>query len=169
MKKGCETNRQQLTLHIIIKMKHIFNLFIIAIVFSACNNNASLADQNNTATPDNLIGDPNAPMPEMTYEKEEITLTPIEEGEEVTILYNYTNTGKSDLIISGTKGSCGCTSTEHSPKRPLKPGEKGYIRAIFNSSGKPKNNTKTITVTSNDPGGAKVLKFNVYVNPQYND
>jgi hypothetical protein len=106
-------------------------------------------------------------MPEMTFEEDDITLTPIEEGEEVTILYNYTNTGKAPLIISGTRGSCGCTSTEHSPQKPLNPGEKGFIRAVFDSNGKPKNNTKTITVTSNDPQGDVVLKFNVYVNPKY--
>lgn len=150
-------------------MKSLIKIGIAALVLFlySCNGGQSLADQNNTATPDNPKGDPNAPKPEMTFEEEDKTLSPIEEGEEVTILYNYTNTGKAPLIISGTRGSCGCTSTEHSPKKPLNPGEKGFIRAVFNSSGKPKNNTKTITVTSNDPQGDIVLKFNVYVNPKY--
>jgi len=150
-------------------MKTVLNILLVSLVLVlySCNGGKSLADQNNTATPSNPTGDPNAPMPELTFEEMEKTLTPIEEGEEVTILYNYTNTGKAPLIISGTRGSCGCTSTEHSPKQPLNPGEKGYIRAVFNSSGKPKNNTKTITISSNDPQGDIVLKFNVYVNQKY--
>lgn len=139
----------------------------LIIAFASCNGGNALTDDNNTATADNPLGDPNAPKAEITFEQDELTLNPIEEGEEVTLLYNFTNTGKGALIITGTRGSCGCTSTEHNPKEPIQPGEKGFVRAVFNSQGKPKNNTKTITVSSNDPSGDKVLTFNVYVNPQY--
>lgn len=140
---------------------------VISFALVACNNNEAVTDQSNTATIENPAGDPNVPKPEMTFEAEEITLDPITEGEEVTIIYNFTNTGKADLVLTGARGSCGCTSTEYSPKEPLKPGEKGYIRAVFNSSGKPNKNTKTITVSSNAPEREKVLTFNVYVTPKY--
>lgn len=147
-------------------MRNLYYL-LFALIIVACNDSNTVTDSSNTATPENPAGDPNAPMPEMTFEAEEITLDPIDEDEEVTILYNFTNTGKADLVITGARGSCGCTSTEYSPKAPIKPGEKGYIRAVFNSSGKPNKNTKTVTVSSNDPNGERVLTFNVFVNPKY--
>ena len=147
-------------------MRYIFLTIGVSILF-ACNSNEVITDVNNTATPENPTGDPNSPKPAMTFEADEITLDPINEDEEVTLLYNFTNTGKAPLVITGTRGSCGCTSTEYSPKEPIQPGEKGYIRAVFNSSGKPNQNTKTVTVSSNDPNGEKVLTFNVFVNPKY--
>jgi len=144
-----------------------FYISILSAILMSCSNEKPLTDANN-ATADSPKGNTeNAAIIE--FDEIEKKLPNIQEGEQVTILYNYTNAGKSPLIVTKAEGSCGCTSVTFSPNRPLDPGEKGFIRAIFNSSGKPKNQTKLITVYSNDPKEKKILNFTVYVEPQYKE
>jgi|GEM_PF-296824 len=146
-------------------MKTIYLASIATIIMTlGCNSAAPLTDTN-SASAENPKGNPDGLNASISFDEMEKTLQPINEGEQLTILFNYTNSGKAPLIITKAQGSCGCTSTEFLPKEPLQPGEKGIIRAIFNSAGKPQNNTKTITVSSNDPDGDKVLTFNVFVEP----
>jgi hypothetical protein len=72
----------------------------------------------------------------------------IREGEEVSHEFPFTNTGKSDLLISNASASCGCTVPEW-PKEPIKPGGKGVIKATFNSSGKQGKQSKKVVITAN--------------------
>ncbi|TAD99781.1 MAG: DUF1573 domain-containing protein [Bacteroidetes bacterium] len=71
----------------------------------------------------------------------------ITQGTPVTATFEFTNTGKSDLIISNAKGSCGCTGTTF-PKEPIAPGKKATITATFNAAS-PGAFHKTVTVTAN--------------------
>lgn len=88
----------------------------------------------------------NAPVFEF---KEPIyTFGTIQEGEKVEHLYEFTNTGKSPLIISDVQASCGCTTPEFT-KEPVKPGEKGTIKVIFNSQGQRGKQQKIISILSN--------------------
>ena len=72
----------------------------------------------------------------------------IREGEEVSHEFPFTNTGKSDLLISNASASCGCTVPEW-PKEPIKPGGKGVIKATFNSDGKQGKQSKKVVITAN--------------------
>jgi hypothetical protein len=71
-----------------------------------------------------------------------------EESGKVSCSFEFTNTGKSDLILQNVKASCGCT-TPNWTRTPVKPGEKGVVEATYNASGRPGAFNKTITVTSN--------------------
>ncbi len=76
----------------------------------------------------------------------------VNEGEKMTHNFKFKNTGANDLIISDAHGSCGCTVPEW-PKEPIKPGKSGEVKVVFDSKGKPGENTKTVTLTANtDPG-----------------
>lgn len=146
-------------------MKTIYLASIASIIMAmGCNSGAPLTESNSSSV-ENPKGNPNGLTASISFDEMEKTLQPINEGEQLTILFTYTNTGKAPLIVTKAKGSCGCTSTEYLPKEPLQPGEKGTIRAVFDSAGKPQNNTKTITISSNDPDGDKILTFHVYVEP----
>src|SRR5690606_22524075 len=72
-----------------------------------------------------IASDPNIAPPEvsptetadasgaiMTFDKSEHDFGSISEGENVTYDFAFKNTGKSDLIITDAKGSCGCTVPE---------------------------------------------------------
>lgn len=64
--------------------------------------------------------------------------------------FEFTNTGKSDLIIRRVKAACGCT-TAKMEKTVLKPGESGKVNIVFNSRGYHGKKRKSVTVICNDP------------------
>ena len=72
--------------------------------------------------------------------------------------FEFTNTGKSDLIIRKTKASCGCTAS-NPEKTLLKPGETSNINISFNSTGRTGSQHKNVTVITNDP-----VNFNTVLN-----
>ena len=72
----------------------------------------------------------------------------VTDGEKVEYSFRFRNTGKNPLIVTDTHTSCGCTVSEK-PEQPVKPGETGFIKVVFNSSGKVGDVQKSITVTSN--------------------
>ncbi len=72
-------------------------------------------------------------------------------GEIAKFTFEFTNTGKSELIIRKTKASCGCTIASPG-KKVLQPGESSEITVEFDSGKKhPGKQTKSVTVISNDP------------------
>jgi Protein of unknown function (DUF1573) len=72
----------------------------------------------------------------------------IKDGEKVTYNYRFRNTGKNPLIIATAVASCGCTVPEK-PEEPIKPGDSGFLKVVFNSEGKEGDVHKTIVVNSN--------------------
>lgn len=75
------------------------------------------------------------------------------QGDKVTHVFNFTNTGTEPLILSNVITSCGCTATEW-PREPIAPGAKAAINATFNSRGKMGKQNKVITVVSNSSEGS---------------
>lgn len=75
------------------------------------------------------------------------------QGDKVTHVFNFKNTGTEPLILSNVITSCGCTATEW-PREPIAPGASGEINATFNSSGKMGQQNKVITVVSNSTEGS---------------
>ncbi len=71
-------------------------------------------------------------------------------GDVVTTTFVLTNTGKQPLNIRKTKTSCGCTVPQLE-KEDLKPGKSVELKVTFNSTGRKGNQTKTVTIYSNDP------------------
>jgi Protein of unknown function (DUF1573) len=72
----------------------------------------------------------------------------VTDGEKVEYSYRFRNTGKNPLIVSSAVASCGCTVPEK-PEEPIKPGETGFLKVVFNSKGRVGEVHKEITVTSN--------------------
>lgn len=97
--------------------------------------------------------DQKANAPVLSWETKKFDFGKIPSGRVVTAEFNFTNTGKSDLIIRKTKASCGCTASEPH-KTVLKPGESSFIKVSYDSTGKKGKDTKTVTVISNDPNRA---------------
>ncbi len=83
-----------------------------------------------------------------------------EEKGNVTYTFEFTNTGKSDLIVQNVNASCGCT-TPNWTKTPVKPGEKGVVDATYNPTNRPGAFTKTITVNTNSGSVTLTIKGEV--------
>ena len=101
----------------------------------------------------------------ISFDKTEHDFGTINEGDIVETVFSFTNTGKSELIISSAKGSCGCTVPEW-PKEPILPGEKGEIKVKFNSSRKPNKQQKQITLATNTDEGKEILIIKAQVTPK---
>ena len=72
----------------------------------------------------------------------------VTDGENVVFSYRFINTGENPLIISSATASCGCTVPEK-PEEPIKPGETGFLKVVFNSKGRVGPVHKEVNVVSN--------------------
>ena len=81
----------------------------------------------------------------------------IPQGTPKPVAFSFKNTGKSDIIITNVKASCGCTATEYT-KTPIKAGETANVTATYNAASAG-SFTKTLTVTTNVDDTPKVLTF----------
>jgi hypothetical protein len=97
-----------------------------------------------------------ANAPKIKFDKTTFNFTTAKQGDKVECTYNFTNEGKSDLIIRKVKAACGCTAT-NPEKTTLKPGESSKFNATFNTAGKEGKQYKTITIISNDPTNASMM------------
>ena len=89
----------------------------------------------------------------------------INQGDVVTHTFVISNNGGDILKILDVKASCGCTAA-NPDKKELKQGESTNIVVSFNSKGRKGPQTKTVTVTTNDPEKQNValtIKGNVVV------
>jgi len=62
--------------------------------------------------------------------------------------FEFTNNGTSELIIQDVLTSCGCTTPEWT-QPPVNPGEKGFVRAVFDPQKRPGAFHKSLTIISN--------------------
>jgi len=103
--------------------------------------------------------DPNAKKSAspVTWKSESIEVGEIPQGTPKAVVFEFVNTGKTDIIITNVKASCGCTATDYT-KTPVKPGKKATVTATYNAANKGAF-TKTVTVTTNAETAPKVLTF----------
>lgn len=104
-------------------------------------------------------------FPIVKLDKEVHDFGTINEGDKVETEFIVTNGGEVDLIISDAKGSCGCTVPEP-PKEPIKPGASAPIKVTFDSNGKPGEQKKTVTLTTNTEKGYETFEIKANVTPK---
>jgi hypothetical protein len=119
---------------------------LLSISCSSKHGNDSLPSDvvDNPASADGSNGD----QSQMSFETVEHDFGDIMQGEKVEFNYKFTNTGKSDLVITSHSTSCGCTVPAY-PKGAIAPSEGGVITVAFNSSGKKGRQNKTVTLSTN--------------------
>lgn len=126
-------------------MKNWIVTFCVLGILGSCNIRNSHRDQDARA------------LAETAHFKDSTTIQVIDsvydfgkvtDGERVTYNYRFRNTGNKPLIISSATASCGCTVPEK-PEEPIKPGETGSLKVVFNSEGRVGPTHKEVTVTSN--------------------
>ncbi len=138
-----------------------FGLFVIS-----CNENAvkKVNKQNleNAKVRDSEI---RLGGPRLSFDKTEHDFGILNEGDIVETVFTFTNSGKSELIITSAKSSCGCTVPEW-PKEPILAGETGKIKVKFNTRGKPNKQRKQVTLRTNTDSGKEILTILAQVTPK---
>lgn len=146
-------------------MKRTFGMLAVAalILSTSCKNeNASEkngAENTEKVTAENVT---NGKLPVVKFDKTEHDFGKITEGDKVETVFKITNDGEADLIIVNAQGSCGCTVPEY-PKEPVKPGASADMKVTFNSKGKPGQQQKSVTLTTNTKEGSEMVKIKAFV------
>ncbi len=126
------------------------NKFLMVIVFSCILFSCDI--RKNKTKADGKLPDPSAQVfkdsttvqiIDSVYDFGKVT-----DGEKVVYSYRFKNTGKNPLIITSAAPSCGCTVADK-PEQPVKPGETGVIKVVFNSQGRVGAADKEVRVVSN--------------------
>jgi hypothetical protein len=97
--------------------------------------------------------------PAMAFDKTTVDYGTIQQNSDPLRVFVFKNTGDSPLIITGAKGSCGCTVPSY-PKKPIAPGETAQIEVrydtkrvgAFRKSVRITTNEKTMQKSKNEQG-----------------
>lgn len=111
----------------------------------------AMPNKNNQNTP--VVSEPEekpeGPLPTITFEEKVHDFGKVKEGEVVTKIFKFTNTGEAPLIISNASSSCGCTVPEYPKDTPIAPGESGELKVQYNSRGNQGKQSKVVRLTAN--------------------
>ena len=110
--------------------------------------------------------------PVMTFSTKYVNFGKIKTGDKPSQTFEFTNTGNADLDIDIVSG-CDCTELDWT-RSTVKPGQKGYIKAIFNTVKAEKDDhkkplTKYVDVVlkqvnaKNNAPWAESVKFDVFI------
>jgi Protein of unknown function (DUF1573) len=88
-----------------------------------------------------------------------------EENGPVEVTFTFKNTGSEAIHVTHVQASCGCTTPEWS-KEPVAPGDKGFIKAVFDPTGRPGHFDKSVTVKTDGTPEVLALKFSGDVTPR---
>lgn len=96
-------------------------------------------------------------VPIFEFEQEVIDYGDIAHNSDGNRVFKFKNVGKSPLIISQVKGSCGCT-VPTKPEEPIMPGETGEIKVKY-ATNRIGSFSKTVTIISNASEEKKVVRI----------
>lgn len=145
-------------------MKNVFLAIsaLCMIAFTSCKEDAaSKVKTENVA----LAADRDAnagDLPAIEFDKTEHDFGTIENGTPVETVFKYTNVGKSMLVVTNVKSTCGCTVPSNYTKE-VAPGQTGEFTVKFNGKGNGNTVTKTITMTTNTEKGKEMVKIKAFV------
>ncbi|MDB4335081.1 DUF1573 domain-containing protein, partial [bacterium] len=77
----------------------------------------------------------------------------------------FKNTGGQPLVIQDVRPSCSCTAPDWT-KKPIRPGESGYVTAEFDPKNRPGNFNKSLTIRSNATVPNELLRIIGKVTPK---
>ena len=99
--------------------------------------------------------------PVFKFEKELINYGKVDHNSNGNRVFEFTNIGKSPLIITDIKTSCDC-AVPKKPTEPIMPGEKGRITVSYDTS-KLGGFSKQITIFSNAKNSIKSIRIKGFV------
>ena len=106
-------------------------------------------------------------FPSISFDKTLHDFGEIQNGTPVETVFSYTNSGRSPLVVTDIKSTCGCTVPQGWSKEPLMPGESSQFSVKFNGKGANKV-SKTITLTTNTEKGREQVRISAFIKPDPN-
>ncbi|MBL4715073.1 DUF1573 domain-containing protein [Sphingobacteriaceae bacterium AH-315-L07] len=111
--------------------------------------------------------EPDQPLTTMVFSEYDHDFGLLTEGDKVTYVFEFKNTGPNPLIIKNARGSCGCTVPEW-PREPIAPGESGNITVNYDSKNRKGIQDKTVSITANTDPQIIQLKIHAKIAQQIN-
>jgi hypothetical protein len=106
--------------------------------------------------------------PAITFLESSFDFGDIYQGDKVTHIFKFENTGTEPLILSNVSTTCGCTAPNW-PRDPIAPGKTGELTVTFNSAGKLGLQNKVITIFSNAVNSQERVKIITNILPAKKD
>ena len=146
-------------------MKNLFLTLTIAslVAFTSCKENAAEKINQENVTKAAERDSQAIVYPSISFDKTEHDFGQIMNGTPVETTFSYTNTGKSPLVVTDIKSTCGCTVPQGWSRQPLSPGESSQFTVKFNGKGANKV-SKTVTVTANTKKGRETVRISAFIN-----
>lgn len=134
-------------MYIICDMKNLLSLIVLVLVGYTQVNAQTIQSLSWEETPEVA----SVAAPSLHFPVDHITLGQIERGDMKEMKFHFINNGNEDIKIEIVSG-CECTTLDW-PRLPIKPGAKGYITALFDSTEKEHSETVEIDINleNNDP------------------
>jgi len=146
-------------------IRNIFFVLVLFAFFTSCQEEEQTIKPSDVKNPNTAKGidkKKQDEMPKFEFEKTAHDFGKVVDGVKISYAFKFKNTGGSDLIIHTVNTDCGCTASEFT-KKPIAPGESGFIRLTFDSKGRIGKNHKTATIVANTSPNVVVLKLNANV------
>tara|TARA_X000000368_G_C22509735_1_gene484266 strand:+ start:23 stop:511 length:489 start_codon:yes stop_codon:yes gene_type:complete len=138
-------------------------VFSVSLFLKSCNSDPSKRIKSENLAAAEQRSSNNSSFPVMTFDFENYNYGEVVDGEIVEVDFNFTNTGKTDLIVFDASASCGCTVPKYPKNENIKPGDKGTIKVMFDTANKPGKQIKTVTLSTNTSTGKKLIRINGFV------
>ena len=106
--------------------------------------------------------EPQGPFGKFEFMEESYDFGTITQGDIVTHVFKFRNTGDVPLVISKAKASCGCTVPEY-PKDPVAVNADGELTVQFDSKGKKDQQNKIISITANTQPDITKISIKAFV------
>jgi hypothetical protein len=104
-----------------------------------------------------LIGYTSSAQAKISFKNETVDYGKIVKGSDGVRVFEFTNTGDAELVVTNVKSSCGCTVPKK-PEGPIAPGASGRIEVKYDTN-RVGPIRKTVTVYSNADEPIKALKI----------
>jgi hypothetical protein len=127
-------------------------VFILLLFGSACNSSGS-GKQAQKPSGNTTI----------TFDKTVHDFGTVNGNEDLGCRFSFVNSGTDVLVISDVVAGCGCTAVQYS-KKPLEPGQKGFLEVVFDPRGQAGFQRKNVRVFANIPDGSILITIKANVN-----
>lgn len=104
-------------------------------------------------------------LPKIEFAETAFDFGTVNEGDKITHIFKFTNTGKIPLLISDVRSTCGCTVPKW-PEEAIPPGAENKISVVFDTDGKKEKQHKPITITANTYPSKTILSLDGFVTPK---
>ena len=104
-----------------------------------------------------LIGYTSSAQAKISFKNETVDYGKIVKGSDGVRVFEFTNTGDAELVVTNVKSRCGCTVPKK-PEGPIAPGASGSIEVKYDTN-RVGPIRKTVTVYSNADEPIKALKI----------